>query len=256
MTTTPSLGDSLFGQPQELYGVVPGASASIDIADINQDQWGDCYLDADMIAMVHKGPSFISNMIHQNANGTQTVKLYEDAKTGAPVTWATTSFKAVSEVVSDNFTPGSTDWEPSQDLTASGLKVIWPQVIEQAYAQLMGGIGNIDNGGDPGLAMEALTGQKTYQVQPTTFNINELSRLINENCTITFTTPPSFATAGLTNGLLPDHCYTYTGCEGWETAGGANTTLNLANPWGNTQPTPVAISNVSRDFSMIDIGHA
>jgi len=83
------------------------------------------------------------------------------------------------------------------------------------------------------------------------FNYAELVRLINVNCTLTFNTLP-FGT--LTNGLINDHSYAY---EGANVAGknGSLTTINLGNPWGNTQPTPVPIAMITQEFGSVALGH-
>lgn len=248
---TVSDGLTPYGQTQELYMNVAGATSPIAITDINQDAWGDCYLCSDMIELVRKGPQFITNMIHQNANGTETVKLWEDATTNAPVTWNSTSFKPVYETVDNVFQAGGINSEPYQAAYGGG-KEIWPQVIEQAYSQLMGGVQNIANGGYSALAMESLTGNWATWIDPKTFSLTMLERLINQNDTMSFDTPTGVP---LTNGLVADHSYAYTGTN-VSGPGGSTSTINLANPWGFDNPTPVSIASVAKDFSMVEIAHA
>jgi Calpain family cysteine protease len=248
----PSVGDplSLTAPP-----AAPMAEAlyenGIAVTDINQGGINDCYLMSSMIELVRKGPQFISNMIHQNADGTETVRLYEDSS-GSLAAWNSTSFKPVYETVNNaSFDPIGVNALATQDVTAAGVKEIWPQVIEQAYAQLNGGIANIDAGGSPVVAMETLTGHAASTVS-TTFNYATLVRLINQNDTMTFDTLPFGA---LSNGLIANHSYAYGGAN---VAGpnGSQTTINLLNPWGNTQPTPVPISMISQEFGSVDLGHA
>jgi hypothetical protein len=148
--------------------------------------------------------------------------------------------------------PNLLDSRISQDaLPDSNGKEIWPQVIEQAYAQLAGGVANIANGGNSAYANKAMSGKMGTIMQPQGFSLSMLQKLINANDTIVFDTYPD-AFGPLTNGLVGDHAYAYNGC----TPTGANTTLNLVNPWGFANPTPVSLKSVLQDFSAIEVGHA
>jgi hypothetical protein len=259
------VGVSPYDQQEVLYGTEPGNSNAIAITDINQGQIGDCYLCAAMMEEVRKGPSFISNMIRPGAEGpggegTETVRLYADSATGLAPTYGTTHFTPVNEVVSNlSLQAGLIDGQINQDvisaappyLNGTTYKEIWPQVVEEAYAQLAGGVANIANGGNSAYVDEALSGKIGSIIQPQGFNLSMLQKLINNNDTIVFDTYPD-AFGPLTNGLVGDHAYAYLSCH----ANGANTTLTLGNPWGFDNPTPVSLKSVMQDFSAIEIGHA
>lgn len=233
-----------YGQPETLY------ANGVAMSDVNQGNIGDCFLLSSVMEVIRKGPQFISNMIHDNHNGTQTVRLYEDSG-GYLAQWNTTSFKPVYETVDDrSLSPGGVNASPMQD-TVGGVKEIWPQVIEQAYAQLNGGLLSIAYGGSPQIAIETLTGHPGSQTNGT-FNMSMLQRLINANCVMTFDTLPF---GNLTNGLVNNHSYAYNGCN-VAGPGGSQTTLNLVNPWGFANPSPVPISAVAANFGAIDLGHA
>lgn len=246
--TAPAIGPILpvatpYGQPETLY------ANGVGMGDVNQGNIGDCFLLSSLMEVIRKKPQFISNMIHDNGNGTQTVRLYESSN-GSLAQWNTTSFKPVYETVNDRtLSPGGVNAVPSQD-TVNGVKEIWPQVIEQAYAQLNGGFMSIANGGNPQIAIETLTG-RPGSVANGAFNFSMLQRIINAGCTMTFDTLPF---GNLTNGLVSNHSYAYLSCN-VAGPGGSQTTINLGNPWGFANPTPVPISAVCQEFGAIDLGH-
>jgi hypothetical protein len=255
------IGISPWDQQEVLYGTEPGDKNAIAMTDVHQGSIGDCYLCAAMIEEVRKGPSFISNMIRPGPSwGTETVRLYADSATGGVPTWSTTHLTPVNEVVNNiSLQPNLLNSQMNQDVVpatapfanGTGYKEIWPQVIEQAYAQLAGGVSNIANGGWPMVAGEALSGKIGGRIWPENFNLTALQKLINAGDTIEFDTMPAWS-GPLTNGLVNDHSYAYNGC----TPNGANTTLNLINPWGFANPTPVSLKSVNLDFSDIEFGHA
>ena len=75
----------------------------------------------------------------------------------------TTSYKPLTESVTNVFPSDSVNNGATQDVVG-GVKEIWPQVLEKAYAQADGGYGGIEYGGSPIFAMEQLTGQPaTFQ---------------------------------------------------------------------------------------------
>jgi len=256
--------ESIFGQPEQLYIQEPGDANQISMNDINQGSWGDCYLLSAIDTFIRKGPRFISQDITQNSNGTVTVKLYEDAQTNAPITEMTSKFKAVYEVVDPNALQfgGVNTLSPTTD-SLNGVKEIWPQVVEQAYAQLNGGAANVANGGFAAIAMATLSGidgQKAPGtnvsnniIQAQSLNLPMLQRLINDNCTIAFDTN-SFG--ALADGLIADHSYAYNGCT-VSGPNGANTTLNLVNPWGPAYGTTIVpLKDVAQNFTWVEVGHA
>ena len=65
-------------QTMTLYLTETGQNTLINVADINQGQLGDCFLLSSMGEEALFHPSAISNMIHDNGNGTETVTLYVD----------------------------------------------------------------------------------------------------------------------------------------------------------------------------------
>ena len=231
---------------QTLYLTETGTSTPISVADINQGQLGDCYLLSSIGEIAMLRPSFISNMIHVNSNGTETVTLYKAANGSLPG-WGTTAFKAASVTVTNAFPSYSVNNGATQDVLGN-QKEIWPQVLESAYASLNGGYGAIGNGGSPMLAMEELTGHAATEVAAANFTLAMLQSASQAGSLIVMDTQNR---SGLSNGLVGNHAYMFAGVTGT----GAAAALKLLNPWGTNEPTPILMSQFSKNFAAVDIGH-
>ena len=231
---------------QTLYLTETATSTPISVTDINQGQLGDCYLLSSIGEIAMLQPSFISHMIHLNSNGTETVTLYKAASGSLPG-WGTTAFKATSETVTNVFPGNSVNNGATQDVLGN-QKEIWPQVLENAYAGLNGGYGAIGNGGYPALAMEELTGHAATQVAAASVTLAMLQADTLAGDLIVMDTQ---GRSGLSNGLVGSHAYMFAGVTG---TGGA-ATLKLLNPWGTNEPTPILLSQFSKNFAGVDIGH-
>jgi hypothetical protein len=235
---------------------VPG-TAAINVSDINQGQIGDCFVLSSIGEIALLRPSFISNMIHVNSNGTETVTLYT-ASTGKLPAWNTTAFKPITETVTNVFATYSVNNGAIQDV-AAGQKEIWPQVLEKAVATLDSGpalsatlagtYSSIMNGGSPLVAMEELTGHAT------SFYSNiaslSLSTLLADQAAGDLLVFDTKSVGALTNGLFNNHAYMFEGVTG----AGASAMVHLGNPWGFDQPTPIAFSTLSKSFAEVDVGH-
>jgi hypothetical protein len=219
---------------------------SISVMDINQGQIGDCFLLSSIGEIALNQPSFISNMIHVNANGTETVKLYCPG----------TIFVPVSITVTNTFPTYSVNNGSTQDVL-NGQKEIWVQVLEKAVATrdnnstTVANYNTIANGGSPLVALDQLTGKLASAISPYQSTATLLSTLIADQKAgdlLVFDTNPAGA---LSNGLFNWHAYMFEGVTGT----GANAVVHLGNPWGYYQPTPIPIANVSHDFNLIAVDH-
>ncbi len=236
------------GLQDALYLKEAGCAAAVSIGDIHQGQFGDCFLLSPMgeiarQSVIQGNSSFLPSMIHQNANGTETVKLFQRAGNG---------FSPVYETVNNEFSPIAVNSGPTQDVVGN-QKEIWPQVIEKAYAQMNAGEASIANGGFPNLAMEALTGQAATVSSAASLTLTQLMSWADNGDMIVFDTGASNGSAMLP-GMVADHCYMFAGCSGT----GANTKVLLANPWGFDNPAPMSITQITSGASGIDelaVGH-
>ena len=140
------------GTTQVLYLQEGGDATVIAVTDINQGQIGDCFLLASIGELALWHSSAITNMIHVNADGTETVTLYVAASGQLP-TYGTTSFKPSFVTIDNTFPSNAVNNGASQGVVGS-QKEIWVQVLEKAVATLNGGYSAISNGGNPMIAME------------------------------------------------------------------------------------------------------
>jgi hypothetical protein len=232
---------------QVLYLTEPGTTNPVSVADINQGQLGDCFLLSSIGEEALFHPSAITNMIHNNGNGTETVTLYTDARGRLP-TFGSTSFKATAVTIINSFPADSVDSDAKQDV-AGTQKEIWPQVLEKAVATLDGGYDAIANGGYPALAMEELTGHVANSMSAANLTLAMLQSYVSAGDLITLDTS---SRGTLPYGLVSGHCYMFEKLNG----SGASATVTLGNPWGIDQPAAIPLTRLaSSGIMQIDIGH-
>ena len=230
---------------QALYLVEAGNTAAIAQSDIHQGQIGDCYLLSPMGDLAASHPSFITNMIHLNANGTETVTLYKAANGSAALPGAT-AFKAITETVTNSFQSNGVNNASSQDVV-NGVKEIWAQVLENAAAQAGGGYAGIGAGGNPAMAMEELTGHTANAYAPAGVSAAALQGFVAAGDIMTFDTKNS---SSLAYNLVGNHAYMFNAVVA--TANGP--AVSLANPWGFDQPSLIPVSKLSSVFAEVDVG--
>lgn len=109
--------------------------------DVAQGDTGDCWFLSSLGAVAERDPNFIKTHIWQNANGTYTVRLYQNGK-------------PVDVTVTGDLPAGDEEYARTPG------NVGWAALYEKAFAQLNGGYGNIEGGyGSTGMA--DITGQQT-----------------------------------------------------------------------------------------------
>lgn len=234
--------------PTAVYLTEPGDSAAISVNDIHQGSLGDCFLLSSLgeLALFH--PSSITSMIYDNGDGTQTVGLYE-ASNGSLPTFGTSSYKPVQELVSDTFDARAANNSSTQDVV-DGQKETWVQVEEKAFAQLSGGYNVIANGGNPALAMEALTGNSASALYSSSVSLPMLQSFVSAGDLLVFDTSSS---SGLGYGLVSSHAYMFAGL----TKSDGIDMVNLLNPWGTYEPSAIPFSSLKNaGIVEIDVGHA
>ena len=230
---------------QALFLVEAGDSAAISMSDIHQGQIGDCYLLSPIGDLAATHSDMIRNMIHVNADGTETVTLYMAAN-GTAARPGATVFKAITENVTNLFPNYSVNNGSNQDVVGS-QKEIWAQVLEKGAAEAGGGYASIANGGNPAMAMEELTGHTATAYAPAGVSAAALQGFGAAGDLITFDTKNS---SGLGYNLVGGHAYMFTGLV--QTSGGP--AVSLSNPWGFNQPSLVPVSKLSSVFAEVDVG--
>jgi hypothetical protein len=232
---------------QTLYLTEPSTTTPISVTDINQGQLGDCFLLSPIGEEALFHPTSITNMIHLNSNGTETVTLYTDQNGRLP-TFATTKFKATTVTINNTFSTASVDNGSTQDVVGN-QKEIWPQVLEKAVATLDGGYNAIAYGGYPVLAMEELTGHAASFMAPANLTLAALLQYVSAGDLITMDTASA---GGLGYGLVGDHCYMFDKVTG----SGVSASIQLLNPWGFDQPAAIPLARLAQSGVVeVDIGH-
>ena len=233
-----------------MYLTEPGDASAISVNDINQGQIGDCFLLSSIgeLALFH--PAAITNMITANANGTETVTLY-DAANGSLPTYGTTSFKATSVTVTNSaFLSDGVNNGATQDVVGT-QKEIWVQVLEEAVANLCGGYNAIANGGNPMIAMEELTGCSATSISPSALTVAELQSYTAAGDLVVMDTANS---SSLPYSLVGDHAYMFVGL----TTVNGTPMVQLDNPWGPSiaayAPQLIPLSALSQGIVEVDIG--
>src|SRR3954453_6967692 len=122
------------------------------------------------LALYH--PSWITQMIRANADGTETVTLYTTTANRLPGLGAT-SFTPIAITVTNTFPSYCVNNGATQDVL-NGQKEIWVQVLEKAVATLYGGYDGIAKGGIPSIAMEELTGCTANYIWATALSLQQL----------------------------------------------------------------------------------
>jgi hypothetical protein len=226
---------------QALYLTQSGDTGAISVNDIAQGGYGDCFLLASIAEEAYWRPDLISNAIHDNGDGTQNVTLYKLSYDSSYKLVQT----ATSVLVKDSELPSGAV-NSGRSLMVNGVTELWPQIMEAAYVNLMGGLSSISNGGLPYLAMMHLTPGSAVELAPSQVTASMLKADQAAGNMITFDT---LASGNLSYGLIASHSYYF---KGMQTINGKDY-VSLGNPWGYAQPDLVPVSDMAHQFSGIDI---
>jgi hypothetical protein len=130
---------------------------AIDAADVKQARIGDCHFMAPLMALAGTsgGRALIHDAIAENKNAkgeveSYTVRLFEAESSF----WGAKTFSELKVMVAATFPSGCAEARHDEDDVE-----VWTDVLEKAYATIRGGYNRIHAGGDPGNAIEALTGK-------------------------------------------------------------------------------------------------
>ena len=241
---------------QTLFMQEPGDASAISINDVNQGWLGDCYVCAPIAALALERPDFIENMIHDNGDGTQSVRLYLDPyyfKNDLAPHFTVAADNSTWITVHDSDLGRGMNTNNGGQLIVNGVQEIWPQVIENAIAQVDGGYKTLNYGGFSIQVMQQLTGtpatatyiaKKNYgaTTQPTTAQLQ--TDLAAKNILVFFTGVPD------SYGLVNSHAYTLTSVD---THNGIDY-AHFRNPWGYNDPQAIPVSDLGNAFVVMNVG--
>ena len=235
---------------QVLYIKELGDTNAISINDVNQGWIGDCFVCAPIASLAFVRPDYIQNMIRDNGNGTQSVRLYLDSSFSARFNIAADNSSWIT--VSDSDLSNGMNTNNGGQLIVDGVQEIWPQVIENAIAQVAGGYNILNYGGFPAFTIYQLTGIAPIETfispewggynQPTADQLRgdlDSKQIINF-----FTGSPS------QYSLISNHVYSLTSVD---TVNGVDY-AHFRNPWGYGDPAPIPVSDLSHVFTGMDVG--
>ncbi|PSK95922.1 calpain family cysteine protease [Murinocardiopsis flavida] len=198
------------------YGEVPGGrlypeKGEISSDDIEQGGLGDCWWLSGFGAVADTDPEIIRDMIKPNSNGTYTVEFPD----GESVT--VTPDLVMGEDGSAEFA------DPGSDA------VMWPAILEKAYAEKEGSFGEIE-GGFPSDAMETITGHDSEEHDPGDVSESQINEWAtgDPKTAVSVTTKPEDDADGeryKDDTLVPGHAYIVKGAKDGR--------VTLYNPWGH-----------------------
>lgn len=211
--------------------------------DIQQGSIGNCWWMASLGAIAQADPGIIEDAITVNANGTYTVRLYED---GEPVMVTVTP-----EMVLVGGAPAlarSPQYLLSDDKTL-GYE-LWPMVMEKALALHYGDYEKTE-GGTADVGLEALTGVPSTNHDPGDLGIEDLARIVEDGGAIGLSSLakgegkdlPTYQAAAGTDMLYRGHAY-YVSAVDTEKG-----TVTVVNPWGTASYPPITMSMADFDAS-------
>lgn len=230
--------------PHELF--VLGA----DPYDIQQGQIGDCWWMASLAAVAQADPGVIEDAITRNANGTYTVRLYDD---GEPVDITVTPQMVLvgdspALVRSDQYLLGDDPDELGYEL--------WPLVMQKALAVHYGDYHAIE-GGRTSVGMAIITGRESTSRKPDEVSIQQLASTLADGGAIGVGSlddgdakkSPYYQESAGAQLLHSRHAYYVRDVDV------ANGTVTVANPWGLELAPPVTLpyADYVEQFDSVDI---
>ncbi|MBO3088451.1 C2 family cysteine protease [Cellulomonas dongxiuzhuiae] len=243
-------GDDAQAEPDSpanagVYGEVPHDLfvQGVDPNDVDQGSIGNCWWMASLGAVAQADPGVIEGAITSNANGSYTVRLYDD---GSPVHVTVTP-----EMVLVDGAPAlarSPQYLLGDDRT-TGYE-LWPLVMEKALALHYGDYEKTE-GGTADVGLEILTGVPSTNHDPGGLSIDELAGIIEDGGAIGLSAMAKGEGTGLstyqaqagTDMLHRGHAYYVSAVD---TKKG---TVTVVNPWGTASYPPITMTIEDFDAS-------
>ncbi|MBL8934770.1 MAG: hypothetical protein JNM69_09460 [Archangium sp.] len=198
--------------------------------DVRQGAIGNCYFPAAMAAVAHTSPAVLKEMIKQNADGTYSVRFYENGNKNRPV-----EVKVDGDLYVRSF-GGPIYGGSLGGPTTKDQMELWFPLIEKAYAQWKGSYDAIGNGGSAGRVMSEVLGRsQSYEWVSAGSEqrlFDRIKRDIDRGVPVAAGTHGTDQAARYTNtGVYANHAYSVLGVE--EKNG--EKFVKLRNPWGQSE---------------------
>lgn len=229
-----------------LFSQGAGDTDAVDFDDVRQGNFGDCYLMASLASIARDNPDQIRDMVRENVDADGNVTSYTvtfNEKTGGFLGigqhYEEVEIEVLpSEVLADGANPADNG-------------EIWVKVIETAFAEHMGGVDEIANGGNPADTMEILTGDESSRYDLDDYSFDSLSTDFANGEEIVLSSNGDNKKHELGGyGVYGNHAYmvekVYTDENGQEM-------VQLYNPWGSDHPKPIPYSELDTYFSEIGV---
>jgi hypothetical protein len=232
-----------------LFRTQPGDVSPIDLSDVQQGRYGDCFLLAPLGALTRTeaGRALIRNMITENRDASGAVVSYTVTLHEAQASWLRAEgFKEVRVTVGAQFECGHA-WHRSD----GDFSEVWPLVVEAAYLKFTGDGSRVTEG-NAGTAMLILTGKL-----PDSFGLHWYSRSYDAEALkadlaagkiVVFDTKNSIEPGPY--DLVKHHSYAVIGTEEHD----GKQYVVLHDPYNTDEPQPVPFDDLSDYFKAIHVG--
>ena len=207
-------------------------------SDVDQGGLGDCGSMSSFAALAQANPALLDSAIHDNEDGTYTVRLFVNGE----VHYVTVT----AEVPMRNGVPV---FAGIGDTASDGSQEIWPLVLEKAYAQLYGSYNGIQTSWQ-GSVMTALTGEPSTTHMANQLAFDELATWIEQDQAVTIQSLYDFQVGDnelYQNGdLIARHAYYIVGVDR------DNGTVIVQNPWGwSEEPLELTYEQLQSSFDFV-----
>jgi hypothetical protein len=217
----------------------------IDPNDVDQGYLGDCWFMAAVAAVARAKPEALRKLIKANADGSYDVTIYVDK-------WF--SVKGKPKVIKNVRPTFPTDENGKPAFAGLGDKELWVMILEKAYAIHVGGYDDLDEGGDAGDAIAALSGVDAESYGLSGMSEKEILDKINsaiKNKRPIVASSQDFDKSDKKKseivaklGIAGNHAYSVKGVTG--------TNVDLHNPWGHSDIS-VPVADFKKYFDELDI---
>lgn len=219
---------------------------AIDPNDVKQGYIGDCYFMAAIAAVARANPDALKKLIKTNSDGTYDVTLYVHDK------WLSVDRKpTVIKKIKPTF-PLDASGKPNY--AGLGDKELWVMLLEKAYAKHKGGYDELDQGGDPEDAIEALGGKDADSYSLSSMSeteiLDKIKLALKEKRPIVAASKKVDKNNKKTMEVVDK--YHFVGNHAYSVQGVTGDKIELDNPWGRNDVT-LPVSIFKKHFDDIDV---